>query len=270
MKTKAPIPYFGSDASVADRIAAHFDDCKHVTILFAGGMSILPHLKASHIVANDLNGAAINFYQVLSGVHGTAARDQLIEFCNGTLSHPTVLAQATKLLDDHMGATAPILAWAYWAQCWIARKGSAGTGRKPGDPSVRWAAVGGNNASRLSAAKEDLTAWAEHFKRCEWIKRDFRRVIPNIKHRKDCGVYVDPPWFGAGDAYEHTFTHTDHVELQRELRKIKNAKVFVRYGDHPSVLELYNKKFWNIERATSRTQANSFIGELWITKKQAK
>lgn len=65
MKTKSALSYFGSDSEGAPQLASMLDDCKHVTIPFCGGMSILPHLKARAIVANDLHRDVIHFYKVL-------------------------------------------------------------------------------------------------------------------------------------------------------------------------------------------------------------
>lgn len=65
MKTKSALSYFGSDSEVAAELAAMLDHCKHVTIPFVGGGSIIPYLKARAIVANDLHDLAINFYRVI-------------------------------------------------------------------------------------------------------------------------------------------------------------------------------------------------------------
>ena len=67
MKTKSALSYFGSDSEVASELAAMLNHCRHVTIPFCGGMSILPNLAARAIVANDLNDLAVNFYRVASG-----------------------------------------------------------------------------------------------------------------------------------------------------------------------------------------------------------
>lgn len=84
MKTKSALSYFGSDSEVAPQIAAMLNHCKHVTIPFCGGMSILPHLSARAIVANDLNSLAINFYKVASDVRSGAI--SLRFRCERTLS----------------------------------------------------------------------------------------------------------------------------------------------------------------------------------------
>ena len=70
MKTKSALPWFGSAAGVSPQIGARFNGCKHMTIVFAGGLPELPYLTATHVVANDLHSFAHNFYQVASRNRG--------------------------------------------------------------------------------------------------------------------------------------------------------------------------------------------------------
>lgn len=262
MKTKSALPWFGSDASVAPAIAEYFNNRKHVTIPFAGGMSILPHLTATHIVANDLHDDAIRFYDVLRGNYGQHERTELIRLCETTLSHPAHLRNAEKRKQyEPMSG----IAWAFWARCWIGRKGKGGTKNQGGLPSVRRTPSGGSNASRLRSAAADLETWAEEFKRCEFTCEDFRECLSKVADDERCAVYLDPPWFGAGDGYRHTFARKDHVEMRDAVLRFQETKVLIRYGDCDEVRSLYGERFWNIHEATSRTQANKPLGELWIT-----
>jgi len=261
LRTKSALSYFGSDSEVAAKLAAMLDGCKHVTIPFAGGLSILPHLTARAVVANDLNCLAINFYLAVSGAYGITRQKQLIDRCQRTLSHPVEMELAGFILEnDH--STNVGRAWAFWAQCWVGRKGQGGTSRQGGMPSVRRTASGGSNATRIRAAAGDLEAWAEQFERCEWELIDFRELLPKISDTTGCGAYCDPPWFGAGDSYLHSFTHQDHVDLRDMLSRFKHATVVVRYGDHPTVRDLYDG--WDIEESRSTTQAGGKVKELWI------
>lgn len=265
MKTKSALSFFGSDSEVAGELAALLDHCNHVTIPFVGGASILPHLKARAIVANDLHAAAINFYRVLSGHAGEDCRLALIQKCTHTLSHPAelVAAQLELMADQPSFQYMPARqAWAFWAMCWIGRKGKGGTKHMGGMPSVRRTAQGGTNASRLRAAANDLHAWAEHFERCEWECLDFRELIPKVADRPRCGIYCDPPWFGAGENYLHPFVVQDHVDLRNALSRFDYTTVLVRYGDCHEVRQLYDG--WHIIEASSRTQSNAVKGELWI------
>lgn len=264
LKTKSALSYFGSDSEVAPQLAAMIDHCKHVTIPFCGGMSILPHLKARAIVANDKNSLALNFYRVMSNVYGPMLKAELIEWCQHTLSHPEEMEDAAYILHPENGSTTSLdRAWAFWAQCWIGRKGNGGTKQMGGMPSVRRTANGGNNASRLSAAAGDLNTWAEQFKRCEWESVCFRELLPKVADETSCGIYADPPWVGAGDSYLHPFIEQDHRDLFTLLDRFTSTTVVVRYGDDPMIRKLY--KDWTIIDAASRTQANKDCKEIWIT-----
>lgn len=264
MKTKSALSYFGSDSEVASDLAVMLDHCKHVTIPFVGGASIIPHLKARAIVANDLHDLAINFYQVLSDRCGAGSRDELIRRCQSTLSHPSEMEHAASLLtNDLLEASFIEKAWAFWALCWIGRKGKGGTKSQGGMPSVRRTANGGTNASRIRAAADDLEAWAKHFERCEWESVCFRKLLPKVADQVDCGVYIDPPWVDAGKLYLHSFIEQDHCDLAVLLSRFQLTTVVVRYGDAPLIRELYRD--WRIIEASSRDQCNAVKGELWIT-----
>lgn len=259
MRTKSALSYFGSDSEHAAALASKLDHCTHVTIPFVGGASILPHLKARAIVANDLNNAAINFYRCMSNLK---CRTWLIDRCSHTLSHPDEIDTAWEFHTQQVQASPAEMAWAYWALCWIGRKGKGGTKQVGGMPSVRRTANGGSNASRLVAAAADLQAWAKHFARCEWQQVCFRELIPQIADHPDCGVYCDPPWIGAGGGYLHAFTDDDHWALSLHLQRFKETTVVVRYGDHPRIRELY--KGWDVTEVASRTQANNQTPEIWL------
>jgi len=262
LRTKSALSYFGSDSEVAAKLAAMLDGCKHVTIPFAGGLSILPHLTARSVVANDLNCHAIDFYRAVSGVYGVDEQQKLIARCQRTLIHPEEMRLAKAILD-HDRTLSVDRAWACWAQCWIGRKGLGGTSRQGGMPSVRRTANGGSNSTRIRAVADNLTAWAEQFQRCEWESVDFHELLPKISDTVGCGVYCDPVWFVAGDSYLHSFTPQDHVDLRDMLSRFKHATVVVRYGDHTTVRELYAG--WDIEESRSTTQAGGKVKELWIT-----
>ena len=265
MKTKSALSYFGSDSEAAPAIGAMFDHCKHVSIPFVGGASIVPHLKARGIVANDKNDLAINFYRVMST--DGEERDWLVSRCENTLSHPSEILAAEELVEKYNNSCAidrKDLAWAYWAICWIGRKGKGGTSSEGGKPSIRWAANGGNNASRLRSVAKDLVEWKREFERCEWMDVCFRVFIPKIKDHGDGGIYIDAPWVGAGDAYFHSFTEEDHKDLRNSLKRFKESSILVRYGDCEFIRELY--KGWTIVDAKTRSQANKSVKEIWIMK----
>ena len=260
MKTKSPLPWFGSDSEVGAQIAGHFDSCTHVTIPFVGGAGIIQHLKARGIVGNDMNRAAINFFRFMSD---PKTCEELVRMCESTLSHPEELKDAIESLCNFN--TTIHHAWAFWAVCWVGRKGKGGTKSMGGQASVRWTGVGGNNASRLQAASEDLRAWSQSFRRVEWICEDFRKVLDKVNDRKDCGVYCDPPWVEAGRNYLHNFTEQDHIDLRDLLAKFRSTKILVRYGDCELIRGIYTKESgWNIYETFTRTQSGVMIKEIWI------
>ena len=264
MKTKAPLQWFGSDAGVSPRLAAIFDHCKHVTIGMVGGGAIIPHLKARAIVANDLHQAAINFYKHLTD---PSSSERLISLCKHTLSHPDELRAAVSLTKG--GCYSVYHAWAYWAVCWLGRKGKGGTKHQGGNVSIRRTAGGGTNATRISAAADDLQAWASLLKeRCEWDNRCFRETHPKIADVYECGLYDDPPWQGAGRNYLHSFTPQDYKDLAKEHHRFEDATVVLRIDDTPFIRGLYTDDRWRIIETESRTQANSMAKEIWITNSQ--
>lgn len=260
MKTQSALPWFGSDSEVAEQLAALLDHCRHVTIPFCGGLGILPYLKAKAIVSNDKHEEAINFYRCASGVYGNQPQGILFERCRHTLSHPSEMSLALSGLDQsNVGR-----AWAFWAICWLGRKGKGGTKSQGGKPSIRRTASGGSNASRIKAAAEDLPEWAKHFTRCEWENVCFREQLPNVADNKDCGLYVDAPWDGPGEGYLHGFKEQDHCDLHDLLERFTQTSIVVRYGDTQFIRDLYDD--WEIIEAESATQTNEVKGELWIIK----
>jgi len=265
LKTKSALSYFGSDSEVAQQIAAMLDHCKHVTIPFVGGAAILPHLKARAIVANDKHDAAVMFYRVMSSWYGDKMREDLINRCQHTLSHPTDLEVAQRQIEMRIRDPREI-AWSMWATCWIGRKGKGGTKHQGGMPSVRRTANGGTNASRIRAAASDLKEWAKHFERCEWESVCFRDLLPKVADKPDCGIYCDPPWVGVGRNYLHSFDQGDHRDLAWMLNRFEYATIVVRYGDDPLIRELYDD--WRVIEASSRDQCNAVKGEVWLVNRQ--
>lgn len=265
MKTKSALSWFGSDAGVAPELGAMLDHCKHVTVGFVGGASILTHLKARAIVGNDKHDAAINFYRHMSE---SSSRNKLVRMCRQTLSHPTEMAHAQEICKRRHETV--LDAWAFWACCWLGRKGTGGTNRQGLKLSYRWTANGGSNASRIKSAARNLHEWADCFEKCEWICVCFRELLPKVRDEETCGLYSDPPWVKEGGRYIHSFTEQDHRDLAKEHHRFEKTTVVVRYGDDPLIRELYPEDRWTWIEAESRTQANTTRGEVWITNRRVK
>jgi site-specific DNA-adenine methylase len=260
--TQSALSWFGSDSEVAADLAAMLDHCSHVTIPFVGGASIIPHLKAGVILAADLHDQAINFYRVISGEYGTEATYDLVHRCKNTLNHPAEMALSRELSSS----TSPVhRAWAFWAHCWLARKGQGGTKKHSESISVRYGPGGGDNASRITAVAEDMRLWAAELKRCSFSVMDFRELLPKVHDHPKGGIYCDYVWVSEGKNYLHSATPRDHRYLAALLHRFEQTTVVIRYGDDPLIRELYQQPRWTWIDAASRTQSNAVRSEVWIT-----
>ena len=176
--------------------------------------------------------------------------------CETTLSHPYEMDFAQSVIDNAIFEPCWKVAWAYWALCWVGRKGKGGTKTVgTGNASIRRSGAGGNNASRIMSAAGDLTAWSNEIQRCEFEAGCFRDTLPKGRDTKSNGYYIDAPWVTAGKSYLHSFTETDHRDLKAELERFQNATVVIRYDYHELIRELYSDPRWQWTLRESRTQA---------------
>jgi len=263
VKTNSALSWFGSDSQHREHIARYFDHCDSVTVGMVGGASIIPCMKAPRLVCNDKCDLAYNFYRCVSDpVHFA----YLVNRCRDTLNHPAELRQAMVILRNQSAYRREELAWAFWAACWLGRKGAGGTENMGGTVSVRWT-PGGANASRIITVADGLYAWRDHFKRCDFTNLCFRQLLPKVPDRLGCGLYLDPPWVEAGLSYLHTFDEKDHRDLADLVQTYVETTVLLRYRDHPLLRELYPFDMWTWVSLESRTQANTQGGEVWIINK---
>lgn len=262
MNTQSLLPWYGADASAAADIAELLKPAKHVTIPFCGGLGILKHLSARSVLANDKCEMAINFYKVFN----SQLQERLIELCQHTLCHFAELREANLYRKPDVG-TKLDRAWAYWTRCWLGIKGKGGTKDVGKTGSIRRNAGGGDNASRIISAAEDLNEWAPLIKKCEFEWKDFRPIIEAGHDKEECGFYIDAPWVKEGMKYEEPFTEKDHRDLAALLHRFQKAIVVIRYGDDPLLRELYGEDHWVWIEGESRTQARKARNEFWICRK---
>ena len=274
LKTKSPISWFGADSSVALDIANLYpeDQVHHMTIPFAGGLSILPHLGFCRgILANDIHQDAIRFYQTIKD---ETKRYHVAKACAESLSHPAELEQAKRDLEltraiETYSLYPPdsiniVHAISFWKLSWLGRKGSLGSsGEDKISLSFRRTAEGGANASRIESAAEDIERWGQLFKRLDLTSEDFRKTLEKAHDKPTCAIYCDPPFFEVGK-YKHGFTEQDHKDLQSALSRFEHSPIVVRYGDHDFIRDLYAG--WDYQDAESRNQSNKMKGEVWFTR----
>lgn len=283
------LPWFGADTSVAQHYAEQLRGCRHVTIPFAGGLSIVRWLveegSAQEIVCNDLHHHAINLYRVLSH---PGARQQFLEALEFAPFHVDVLRDAQFLnaasgdtleraVKPPFGGHSVLHAVAYWTTAWMGRGGKCGTsGEERGDLPVRWNANGGASPKRWASSLESVRdLWGPICERCSFLCEDALEIVGKALEadRKrtlidvdQCGIYLDPPWVKAGGDYVHKFTVAQHRRLAELLTQFERTRIVLRYGDDELVRELYPSRIWTITRLDGTNQANVSVPELLITR----
>lgn len=265
MKQNRLIPWFGSGTANAPVVGDLLKGCTWVGIPFCGGLSEVPHIKASTIVVNDLHSHVINLCRVLID---PALRPQIESDLDLMPFHPDSLADAQATAEaydrDRDGMPNVLFARAYFVSQWMGRSGNGGTDKEfTGKLPIRGNAGGGDSCKRFRSARESIGEWAAVMRRCNFDNLDFRPWLKQFNgDTTDHGYYVDAPWVKEGDAYKHKFTIADHRELAGRLRTKMRAKVVVRYGDHPLIRDLYAG--WKFVDVPSRNQGNNAVQEVLI------
>lgn len=272
MKQNRLVPWFGSDAMMAELYAKPLDGCSWVGIPFAGGMSIVPKLKASCIAVNDIHRHVINLARVLVTCED---RERFIDELDMESFHPDSLAdsQAHCRLMEHSPPEMKeeyLRGWAksYFVASWMGRSGTSGTDDEfKGKLSVRWSTTGGDSNVRYRSAVKSIDAWVAAMQRCNFTCLDFRKFLGNCKDEKKHGIYSDAPWVIDGDKYKHSFTEQDHRDLATLLGSFEHMQIVIRYGDHPLIRELYPADKWDWIETTSRTAGNNAKSEVLVVRK---
>ena len=269
---KRALSWFGADTMVCEQYAALLADCKHVVVPFCGGLSVVAHLveTAGEVVCNDMHSLAMNFYACLAD---PLRRNELLYKLNNVPFHAKLLAQcqdscAGADLSDRVDIE---FAFRYFITAWMGRSGKAGTKSEfNGGLAMRWDAGGGSSPLRFQTAVRSIhEVWGPICERCSFVCMDWSEILAKVKDDAKSGVYLDPPWVGAGGDYRHSFTEQDHRDLADGLCRFDKTKVVLRYDDHPLVRKLYGGRsdawVWRIKTLISRDQANNGVGELCIT-----
>lgn len=267
MSTNALAPWFGSNRTLAHHVGAALAGCEWVGVGFAGGMSELKHITARTVVVNDLHRHVINLAYTV-GQNGA----ELAAYLDALPFHPDTLARAQErcqLIEggERVGPEHTFeWAAAYFVCAWMARNGTAGTDRefKTG-LSVRWDAGGGDSAARFRNATESLRDWQEVMKRCTFTILDVFAFLCRVKDDPRHGLYLDPPFPDAGDAYRHKFTEAHQHQLAERLTRFDRCRVVVRFYDHPLIRALYPEPFWSWHHLTGgKRQTNTAAPEVLL------
>ena len=295
MKITSLIDRFGSNRLNAEIPARLLSACTPkvtaINVAFAGGMCEVAHfadLPSMNIInVNDLDRHAMNLGRVIRH-----QRSALVEMLDATLFHPDSLAESQafcRAVEKAPPGTIAGLEWAYhyFVCSWMTRGGKMGTrGEFEQGLSVRWKSTGGDSVTRFRNATEGLAEWSEVMRPCTFHTRDAFEFLCECKKRDvaENAIYCDPPWVDDGKNYTHgAFDElvnwsnesadmfapseriTKHEALARMLSDFKNARIVVRYGDHPEVRRLYSADRWTWNMATGRTSANKDKQEVLLT-----
>jgi len=272
MKITALAPFFGSNRMLASRVGELLSGSSWVGVPFCGGMCELPYIEARTIVANDLHAEVTDLGRVVADPElGPALYRHVrrLVFSRGTLKiaqERCITRRQNSAEDGFFWTPQARLAWAgdYFVTLWMAQSRLAGTDKEFEAPfSVRFTAGGGDSVVRFQSAAKALLEWRRVFRRVTFENRDAFEFLDDCYDRPGFSLYCDPPWPEDGDRYTHRFTDAHQRRLAAKLVSFQEARVVVRYGDHPLIHELYDKKHWTWLEGTSRTQANSKKAE-WL------
>lgn len=272
-ETTSLLPIFGSNRENAHRPGELLGGCKHVTVLFAGGMCEVPHFDARQILVNDRHGHAIN---LALAVADPIIGPLLYRRWRRMPFHPDVLWESQEYCKKHEPAMNEgdvcdaNAAFHYFVAVWMGRSAKAGTDDEfKGNLPVRYGAGGGGSAVRYQSATRATVAFRRAFRRCEFSTLDVFELLGKIHDKAENGIYADPPsWPGAQGDYKHKFTTTHHEFLAQELGKLKQARIVVRYGEHELIRGLYPAEQWDFVSLDGRTQGNNAKAEVLIVRKR--
>ena len=267
MKTTTLAPWFGSNRTLAHTVGEALSGCRWVGVPFAGGMSELAHISAPTIVVNDLHRHVINLaaclqhYKFGPSLYRSLRRQSFDPDTHGRSQH------WCKMHGDRPGDIPDIdSAFHYFVAVWMGRSAKAGiddefNGRLP----VRWNANGGDSNTRYRSAVHSLVEWRRILQRCNFTVLDCFDFLDRCQDAERHGIYCDPPFYGPGDRYKHTFTEGQYRQLAGRLAQFQKTRVACRFYDIPLVRELYTEPQWMWREQQGRKQSNAKAAEVLLT-----
>lgn len=251
--TAPPIPYFGSKASLADRIVSLLPSCHHYVEPFAGSLSVLLAKPRSPMeTVNDLDGDIVTFFRVLRDQPG-----QLVRVCALTPHSRAEHKMSYDRPDDLDDIERARRVWVHLTQ------GRGGLLRRTGwrhfaDP----AGSGTGMPAYLASYVDRLMPAASRLAGVSLECRPALDLIDRYGRHRDVLLYVDPPYLGStriwGNQYRHELrTDAEHRELAAALRTC-SAHVVLSGYDSPLYADLYGD--WTTVRLSTFT-GNARCGE---------
>lgn len=256
---------------LASEVGRLLRGCEWVGIPFAGGMSEVPHIDARTILVNDRHRHVVNLARV-----AVKRGDELATEMDAEPFHPDVLKRAQQrcvwwesLPDDGYtsGKENYDAALAYAIAVWMGRSAKAGTVDEfKGQLALRWNAGGGDSNVRYRSGAEAVREFGVAMRHCAFSTLDFREFLGEClkRDRPRHGIYCDPPFPDATDEYKHSFAEQDHRDLARLAATFAQARMVMRFYDHPLVRELYPESRWTWKFLTGRKQSNEAAPEVLL------
>ncbi len=268
----AVAPWKGSNRMLAPVVGKALRGCKWVGVPFAGGMSELAEIDAPTMFVNDKHNHVINLARVIAVPHMRAALTKAVRNC---VFHPAELrvAQIKAAGVDAVGwehfntdTERVDAAAAYFVAVWMARSANAGTDKElSGNLSARWTHTGGDSNKRYRSAVRSIVGWSRIMRRCSFSVLDFRVFLSKCQDDDGYAIYSDAPFPDGGQDYKHKFAEHDHRDLRASLVRFEQARVLIRYYDHPLIAALYPRGKWRwYDLDGGRTQANTKPPEVLI------
>ena len=134
-------------------------------------------------------------------------------------------------------------------------------------PSIRWKADGGDSAVRYQSAIRMLATFSRTLRRCTFETMDAFDFLSRCEDLLGHGIYIDPPFPGAGRRYKHNAGQTDgeeiawHTRLRDSIERFTTARVVCRFYDHEMVRDLYAEDKWTWHYLHGRKQTNESAEE---------
>jgi len=279
-KVAAVAQWHGSCRASCERIGRALGDLVWCGVPFAGGMPELPYIRARTGIANDLHRHLINLARVIRN-----RPKDLVERLDAIVFHPDELAEAQTFCRRRETTVGSIFAadpppnvlgdgdldWAvsYFVSAWMTRGGNAGTKNEfSSGLSIRFSGGGGGSAVRFRSAIDSILGWSKVLDRWEFSTLDVFEFLDKVEDVPTSGLYLDPPWPNLGKNYAHGVETGFHERLAKRLRRFEDAKIVVRYGNHPEIVRAYPKSEWMWETETTRNQGNNDVDEVLLVRRR--
>jgi len=287
MEVSAVAPWFGSNRMLADYVGRELAGCNWVGVVFAGGMSELAKIDARTLQVNDLHEHVIELARVMSDhllgpmlyralrripFHPTALKTAQAACLDIELCQELAISRADREQGVRLSALIPVgdrarleRAINYFVAAWMPRHSTSGTkGEFSVGISTRWSATGGDSAKHYANAIRSINAWRRVLARANFSVLHFREFLGKCKDSLGHGLYVDPPFPGAGKAYRHTFSEVGHRELAALLNAYEQTRVVCRFYDDALIRTLYPEPIWSWIPLVGRKQTNAAAFEYLV------